>query len=102
MWLRQNTDVTKVADSADQPAFLEPGSICHSFPGAVQPPNLQVARHTGLTLGLLLGTRPLVGLFFGLFLRDSVSLLNPPDQLLFLAGDRVPIVIGEFAPLTSG
>lgn len=51
---------------------------------------------------MLLRARPLVSLLFGFLLGESISLLNPPDQLIFLAGDRLPIVIGEFAPALLG
>jgi len=47
---------------------------------------------------MFLGTRPFVGLFFGLRLRQAIPLLNAADQLILLAGDRRPVIIGELSP----
>ena len=38
-------------------------------------------------------------LLLGFVLGDTVALLNPPEQLLALAGDHVDVVVGELAPL---
>jgi len=40
-----------------------------------------------------------VHLFLGSFLGDSISLLNLPHQLFFLAVDGRQIVVGELSPL---
>src|ERR1700735_2246456 len=47
---------------------------------------------------LLQGSGPLIGLLLGFRLGDAVSFLNPPDQLVFLAGDDFPVIVGELAP----
>src|ERR1035437_10240626 len=53
--------------------------------------------------GFGLRTRPFVGLLFGLRFRHTISLLNATDQLILLAGDGFPVIIGEFPPaLTAG
>src|ERR1700723_659750 len=47
---------------------------------------------------LLQSAGPLIGLLLGFRLGDAVSFLNPPDQLVFLAGDDFPVIVGELAP----
>src|SRR5205085_12015544 len=41
----------------------------------------------------------LVRLLLGLLLRVAVALLEQADELVFLAGNPVPVVVGELGPL---
>src|ERR1035438_9137954 len=50
----------------------------------------------------LLRERPFVGLLFGLRSGHSIPLLNSPDQLILLAGDSFPVIVGEFSPAVAG
>jgi len=43
--------------------------------------------------------RPLVRLPVGVFLRQAVAFLNTTNQLILLASDRLPIAVGQLAPL---
>jgi len=51
---------------------------------------------------LLQSARPLIGLLLGFCLRDSVSFLNPPNQLILLAGNRLPVIVGELSSALAG
>jgi hypothetical protein len=42
---------------------------------------------------------PVVDVLFGLILRETVSLLDLPLQLLAPAVDDVEVIVGELAPL---
>src|ERR1035438_4540334 len=42
--------------------------------------------------------RPFVGLLFGLRFGHAIPHLDAPHQLILLAGDGLPVVIGEFPP----
>src|ERR1035438_2363082 len=50
----------------------------------------------------LLRERPFVGLLFGLRSGHSIPFLNSPDQLILLAGDSFPVIVGEFSPAVAG
>jgi hypothetical protein len=45
--------------------------------------------------------RPFFGLFLGLRLRDSIPLLNSPDQLVLPAGYGFSVILGELAPAVA-
>src|SRR5271163_3368337 len=49
-------------------------------------------------VGELLSARPFIGLRLGYLSRDAVALLNPSDQLFFLAGDGRPVIVGQLTP----
>src|ERR1035441_9154897 len=63
-----------------------------------QSKTLSACRVATLAIRCCVRARPVVDLLLGLFLRHSVSLLNAPDQLVFLAGDHAPVAIGQFPP----
>jgi hypothetical protein len=64
--------------------------------------SLKAGGSVAFVLGLLQCARPFVGLLFGFRFRHSVPLLNSPDQLILLAGDSFPVIIGEFTPAARG
>jgi len=45
-------------------------------------------------------TGPLIGLLLSFRFRDAISLLNPTDQLILLAANHLPVIIGEFGCCT--
>src|ERR1017187_6970317 len=63
---------------------------------------LQVGGAVPFALRSLLRERPFVGLLFGLRFGHSIPLLNSPDQLILLAGDSFPVIVGEFSPALAG
>src|ERR1022692_1024685 len=63
---------------------------------------LQVGGAVPFALRSLLRERPFVGLLFGLRSGHSIPLLNSPDQLILLAGDSFPVIVGEFSPAVGG
>jgi hypothetical protein len=63
---------------------------------------LKTGGKAAFTLGLLDRARPFVGLLFGFRFHYSIPLLNSSDQLIFLASDHFPVVIGQFPPALAG
>jgi len=69
--------------------------ILHGLPSAT---HLQTGGQVAIRRRLPQGTRPLIGLSLSFRGRDSVSFLNPPDQLVLFSGDGLPVVVREFSP----
>lgn len=58
---------------------------------------LKTGGSMGLIGGLIQCLRPFVCLFFGFRLGYSIPLLNFPDQLILLARNRFPIIVGQLS-----
>jgi len=52
--------------------------------------------------GSLLRERPFVCVFFGIRSHRSIPFLDSPGQLVLLAAEPFPVIIGEFAPALAG
>src|ERR1700730_8947770 len=63
---------------------------------------LQASSSLAIVPGLLQSMRPFDGLLLSLGFRHSIPLLDAPNQLIFLAGDRFPVTVGEFTPALAG
>src|ERR1019366_8146053 len=71
---------------------------CRARGGTSQGRLLKTGGQVAIAAGFRQRARPFVGLLFGLRFGHTIPLLNSPDQLILLAGDGFPVVIGEFSP----